>query len=250
MPSAPAPEEPTLKILFCNCSHYDVVPDTVRAGVLGRLNASGLAFRAVPDLCGLAARRDPALKEIAGDDDIRIAACFPRTVRWLFHAAGAPLPERGVVIANMRTLPVEGAADALLAGLDAAPDAGGDAPPEPHAELAPGPDDWVPWFPIIDYARCIDCGQCLNFCLFGVYDRGEDGRVDVRNPDKCKTNCPACARVCPQTAIIFPKYRDRPINGDDVRPEDLKRADMAVDAERIRKTDVYERLRARQRPGG
>ena len=44
----------------------------------------------------------------------------------------------------------------------------------------------------------------------------DDGRVEVSNPSSCKTNCPACARVCPHKAIIFPKYTDSPINGDEV----------------------------------
>jgi ferredoxin len=29
----------------------------------------------------------------------------------------------------------------------------------------------------------------------------------VVNPQGCKNNCPACARICPQTALIFPKYK-------------------------------------------
>ena len=74
---------------------------------------------------------------------------------------------------------------------------------------------WVPWFPVIDYDRCRNCKQCLNFCLFGVYQLSPEGKVEVQNPSGCKTNCPACARMCPQKAIIFPKYADAPINGDE-----------------------------------
>ncbi|MCX5643329.1 MAG: hypothetical protein NTZ17_01395 [Phycisphaerae bacterium] len=67
---------------------------------------------------------------------------------------------------------------------------------------------------MIDYDRCRNCRQCLNFCLFGVYRLSEEGKVEVQNPAGCKTNCPACARMCPQKAIIFPKYAEAPINGD------------------------------------
>ncbi len=72
--------------------------------------------------------------------------------------------------------------------------------------------DWtlaVPprWYPVVDYARCIDCGHCVQFCLFGVYEQAEDGSILVANPDKCKPGCPACSRICPQGAIIFPHYR-------------------------------------------
>jgi len=36
----------------------------------------------------------------------------------------------------------------------------------------------------------------------------------VRNPDQCKPGCPACSRVCPQSAIMFPRYeKDAAIAG-------------------------------------
>jgi ferredoxin len=42
----------------------------------------------------------------------------------------------------------------------------------------------------------------------------EGGKVEVRNPDSCKTGCPACARICPQSAIMFPLYeKDEAIAG-------------------------------------
>ena len=96
------------RILYCNCAYAQVVPPQVKADVLQRLADSGLAFDAVADLCEMSARQDPALKRLAAADSsdegtLKIAACYPRAVRWLFSAAGAPLPEEGVEIANMRT---------------------------------------------------------------------------------------------------------------------------------------------------
>jgi NAD-dependent dihydropyrimidine dehydrogenase PreA subunit len=61
------------------------------------------------------------------------------------------------------------------------------------------------WYPVIDYSRCTSCRKCVDFCLFGVYALS-DGKVLVTNPDNCKNGCPACARTCPQRAIIFPHY--------------------------------------------
>lgn len=90
------------KILFCNCTYAKVVPPEVKAGVLRKLCASGAAFDAVPDLCDMSARKDPALKRIADSGEVRIAACHPRAVKWLFHAAGTPLPSKGVEVLNMR----------------------------------------------------------------------------------------------------------------------------------------------------
>ncbi|WP_347242620.1 ferredoxin family protein [Thermogutta sp.] len=69
------------------------------------------------------------------------------------------------------------------------------------------------WYPVIDEDRCTLCYECLNFCLFGVYDVREDGRVFTAQPDACRPGCPACARVCPSGAIIFPLYPDPAIAG-------------------------------------
>jgi NAD-dependent dihydropyrimidine dehydrogenase PreA subunit len=70
------------------------------------------------------------------------------------------------------------------------------------------------WYPIIDGSRCVNCGHCLQFCLFGVYELDAQGQVQVRNPDLCKNGCPACSRICPQSAIMFPLYeKDAAIAG-------------------------------------
>ncbi len=105
--------------------------------------------------------------------------------------------------------------------------------------------DWKPWFPVIDYDRCTNCMQCLSFCLFGVY--GVDGgqRIQVQNNDNCKTNCPACSRVCPEAAIMFPKYKAGPINGDIVSDSDLNREKMKIDISALLGGDVYHMLRER-----
>ena len=90
------------KLLYCNCTYAKVVPKDVKTEVLRRLSESGKAFDALPDLCDMSARNDPALKRIAESGCVRIAACYPRAVKWLFHAAGAPLPAEGVEVLNMR----------------------------------------------------------------------------------------------------------------------------------------------------
>jgi ferredoxin len=54
----------------------------------------------------------------------------------------------------------------------------------------------------------------MQFCLFGVYALDENGKVTVANPDNCKSGCPACSRICPHSAIMFPLYgRDPAIAG-------------------------------------
>jgi ferredoxin len=87
--------------------------------------------------------------------------------------------------------------------------------------------------------------QCLSFCLFDVYAVDQDARIEVRNNENCKTNCPACSRVCPEVAIMFPKYANGPINGAPVSESDLQREKMKVDISSLLGGDIYAALRNR-----
>src|SRR5437660_3958373 len=104
---------------------------------------------------------------------------------------------------------------------------------------------WKPWFPVIDYTRCTNCMQCLSFCLFGVYGASAEGKIQVQHESNCKTDCPACSRVCPEVAIMFPKYKTGPINGDAVNTEDIRREAMKVDISALLGGDIYSMLRDR-----
>jgi len=107
------------------------------------------------------------------------------------------------------------------------------------------PGGWKPWFPVIDFSRCTNCMQCLSFCLFDVYGVSAEKQIRVQNPSNCKTDCPACSRVCPEVAILFPKYKMGPINGDEVRAEDIHREKMKVDISALLGGDIYAALRQR-----
>jgi Pyruvate/2-oxoacid:ferredoxin oxidoreductase delta subunit len=109
----------------------------------------------------------------------------------------------------------------------------------------PVPGKWKPWFPVIDYSRCTNCMQCLSFCLFEVYGVSKEGKIQVQNQPNCKTECPACSRVCPEVAILFPKYRHSPINGDEVNTDDIRREAMKVDISALLGGDIYSMLRDR-----
>lgn len=89
------------RILYCHCAFAQVVPADTKSVVIEDLSRSGVSFEAVPDLCEMSARRDPALAEIAAAEDVTIVACYPRAVRWLFTGAGVRLPEH-VRVLNMR----------------------------------------------------------------------------------------------------------------------------------------------------
>ena len=102
------------RILYCHCAYARVVPEKVKEEVLHGLCRSGVAFDAVADLCEMSARRDPALKRIAEAGAVKIAACYPRAVRWLFSAGQAPLPHEGVEILNMRVENADSVVNSLL----------------------------------------------------------------------------------------------------------------------------------------
>jgi hypothetical protein len=91
-----------------------VVPKEIKEAVLRKLCEAGVAFDAVADLCEMSARQDPALKQLAGDGSIKIAACYPRAVKWLFAAAQAPLPRDRAQVLNMRVQPAQDIVASLL----------------------------------------------------------------------------------------------------------------------------------------
>jgi hypothetical protein len=103
------------RIVYCHCAYAKVVPEDVKQEVLRDLTAAGVSFDAVPDLCEMAARRDPWLEQVACGGPARIAACYPRAVKWLFASAGVPLPEQGIQILNMRTESAAAIASAIAA---------------------------------------------------------------------------------------------------------------------------------------
>jgi hypothetical protein len=105
--------QPPPTILYCHCQYAQVVPKEVKEAVLKKLCDSGIAFEAVADLCEMAARRDPALQRLANSGAVKIAACFPRAVKGLFHQANADLSADRTEVLNMRTL----SADEVIATL-------------------------------------------------------------------------------------------------------------------------------------
>lgn len=268
------------EIIYCDCAYTRLIPEETKRGVLQILTEANLDFQTVPDLCQLAATQDPLLASIATKANLKILACYPRAVRWLFYSAGAPLRHdagEDVEIFNLRESSVEDVVGRLgVAASETMPSnsvAVSKPAPVPMPDLstptkippsktseresvavqeiradlaARKPGHWKPWFPVIDFDRCTNCMQCLSFCLFDVYGVAADGQIEVRNQDKCKADCPACSRVCPEVAIIFPKYRQSPINGAEVRGEDVEREKMKIDVSNLLGGDIYGMLRNRQ----
>jgi hypothetical protein len=102
------------RILYCHCAFAKVVPPDVKAAVLAGLSEANVEFDAVPDLCEMSARNDPRLRELAAQQPLHVAACFPRAVKWLFAAAGAELAADTTRVWNMRTESAESVVSGLL----------------------------------------------------------------------------------------------------------------------------------------
>ena len=235
-----------IRLLYCHCAHAQATPRPAREAALRALCASGLHVETVDDLCIAAARRPLELRRLAASGPLLIAACAPRAVECLFSAANASLSPETTHFVNLRTATPESIQEVLqaLPKTDAAPapetsfQTTWDRMETPTLE----PDGWTGWAPVIDSTRCTHCLQCLSFCLFGVY-AAKAGKVEVREPAQCKPNCPACARVCPEAAILFPQHPAEAIHGgthDNIAPP-LPKADLSA----LLGGDLYSILRAR-----
>ena len=40
------------------------------------------------------------------------------------------------------------------------------------------PRSKIPWYPTIDYEKCINCGKCVEYCKLDVYEF-EEKQVDI-----------------------------------------------------------------------
>jgi NAD-dependent dihydropyrimidine dehydrogenase PreA subunit len=69
------------------------------------------------------------------------------------------------------------------------------------------PRSKIPWYPTIDYEKCVNCGKCVDYCKLGVYDFEEDHgkkRSVAKNPTNCVVFCTGCDAICPAGAIKHP----------------------------------------------
>ncbi len=233
------------RLVLCQCAYSATVPPDTVEQVRQRLDGSGFPHESVPDLCELAARKSPLLAELAGAARLTVVACHRRAIKWLFAAGEAPLRDDAVTYLDMRATPAEKILYSIRETAGSMPSS------TPHRDTAGEKvQGWNPWFPVIDYGRCENCQQCLGFCLFGVYTADAEGMVRVSSPTNCKTGCPACARVCPSAAIIFPKYLSAPINGGEVRDDAPAGEPVQVDKATLLNGDVLKVLQDRGKDGG
>jgi len=179
----------------------DVTPDQAKlvADVTACLTTDGHDVLHTPDLYDLP-EDSPVwanLKGLAGPVAV-LGWLHPRALRWL-------LERRGLDGSSLPLLNLATCASAEEACLSLRLPKGSAGRVETLRE------DTAPrWYPVTDLSLCTNCGHCRQFCLFGVYELDEAGQVRVTNPDHCKAGCPACSRICPTSAIMFPLYHQDP----------------------------------------
>lgn len=210
---------PTLKVVLYEGAGADPLPDSDRANLLLTLLQKGYAVTCT--------RAGGALSAITQGVMLVLG-------KFLDQKPPQANDDTGNVTIHFRNIE-DAAPDKVLALIDSV-----------RGETnVPRPGGWKPWFPVIDYNRCTNCMQCLSFCLFDVYGVDKDHKIQVQNNSNCKTDCPACSRVCPEVAILFPKYKAGPINGDVVNSDDVRREAMKVDISALLGGDIYAALRDR-----
>ncbi len=224
-------------IVFCHCGG-EREQSPLFAELAGYLQQQQGHVIILSDMCGLAVNRRQELKQLFGSGEkYLLIGCYQRTMKQLLDKV-VDKPVEAEFVNVLEAGSAEDVKDKISAFIQ----------PAETGKFSVMKDDsgWPSWYPVIDYQRCTACGQCADFCLFGVYEK-TDSLVKVVNPKGCKNNCPACARICPSTAIIFPKYKNGgAIAGSDQIDEVAEHQRKLQDIETIMGDDIYAALAQRK----
>jgi NAD-dependent dihydropyrimidine dehydrogenase PreA subunit len=206
-------------ILICHCRAGLLAGETLEH-IQNGLKTLAVDIIQLHDLCAISLNDKNALKGVAEKYDHKIlVACYPRAVKYILEQGG--LDPGGYRLLNFRELSparvleeITGELKLTTANTDpgfTAADssdritAGNNVPSgQPAIQTVITGLNIPAWYPVIDTSRCTLCGKCAKFCLFGVY-KFDRKSLKVVNPLSCKNNCPACGRLCPESAIIFPR---------------------------------------------
>jgi NAD-dependent dihydropyrimidine dehydrogenase PreA subunit len=69
----------------------------------------------------------------------------------------------------------------------------------------------IPWYPTINYEKCVSCGKCVDFCHMRAFEFEEkEGkkRSIVKNLKSCVVFCRGCEDICPTGAITHPSEEE------------------------------------------
>jgi NAD-dependent dihydropyrimidine dehydrogenase PreA subunit len=230
----------TQNIVFCHCGG-ERTQSPLFTELAGYLEKQQGNVTILSDLCALAVNRKQELQELfSATGKYLLIGCYQRSMKHLLEK----VLDRPFEVLNIQHINV-----VEVASVDEIkPQIASFTQNAVSGSFRKISDDsgWPSWYPVLDYSRCTSCGQCADFCLFGVYEK-TDSLVKVVNPKGCKNNCPACARICPSTAIIFPKYKNGgAISGSPDIDEVAEHQRKLQDMESIMGDDIYAALAQRK----
>ena len=228
------------QILFCNCKGERIGSDKLKEIRESLVKHPG-RVTILSDLCGLAGIKSEQLKELFVEPaEWLLIGCYPRTMKLLMEQVVGS-GKKGISMSYLNL--IESTPEAVIKEANKFCH---NISEEISLNEIKEESGWPAWYPVIDYERCTDCGQCAEFCLFGVYEKADE-RVSVINPAGCKNQCPACARICPSTAIIFPKYKKGgAIGGSEDIDETAELQRQVQDVESLLGNDIYHALQKRK----
>jgi len=227
------------QIIFCNC-RGELLSEYNKNVICSLLNKLPVKVVELIDLCGVCVS-DPNEIATLFEDNLQTLciACHPRAVTLLLKKSGVN-PGKDISFINLREASVDSVTEELNQFVSGLQSSNG------YSKIL-ADTDWNAWYPVIDEEKCTSCGQCAEFCLFGVYENVGKS-VKVTFPQVCKYNCPACGRICPQMAIVFPKYKQGgAISGSDTFDEQKEHERLQRDTETILGDDIYLALERRKR---
>ncbi|WP_321308552.1 hypothetical protein [Marinifilum fragile] len=218
------------QIFICGCEKDGKIEKESVQKLIETLEEKNIGFTYIEDMCGTILKNPDDLESLYTTEDAVVFGCQARAMQNLVDNSGRRIEESTTTYHH-----IDDDKEELISSLES-----GTGEPLKIKYS----DDWKPWYPVIDYERCNGCRKCLNFCLFSVYSVEDDGSVVVSASANCKDMCPACARVCPQNAIIFPKHAESPIDGGEGDGSENEKTDIL---EQIQNDDVYSVLSARRK---
>jgi NAD-dependent dihydropyrimidine dehydrogenase PreA subunit len=218
------------QIFICGCEKDGKIEKESVQKLIKILEEKNIGFTYIEDMCGTILKNPDDLENLYTAKDAVVFGCQARAMQHLVDNTGHRNEELATEYHH-----IDDDKNELISSLES----GTGEPLQIKYS-----DEWKPWYPVIDYERCNGCRKCLNFCLFSVYSVEDDGTVVVSASANCKDMCPACARVCPQNAIIFPKHAESPIDGGEDDGTENEKTDIL---EQIQNDDVYSVLSARRK---
>lgn len=216
-------------IFICSCEKAEKISQEKIKLLKDELNEEDIAFTLITDLCGTAVETPELLQVFKENDKSLLIGCNERSMEWILHRADVKTCCSNVEFVHIDNFNIEAINKSEYNGIS--------------SQISYNNDEWKPWYPVVDYSKCSNCQQCANFCLFGVYKLDDFKILRVENPSNCKDQCPACARVCPEQAIIFPKHKESPIDGGEGSMNVLNNDEIL---EKIQENDIYSVLSERR----